>query len=213
MGRLGRAGPLRSGRGAPRAGAAGRFRARRARRAAPSSGSITSTPRSRRSSRFRCVAASRYMRSFIAGATSRGASQARKEVVSIESAVPAASFEIVLAEAGATRKASQPSASARWPIGSCFGHPRPASRRASGRGPTRRRGRARRRFPRTMPRRRTASPPRSSRREPRGPAWWRGARAPGPGRRRCRQLRQAGSRIDERCQPEAGESHAKRLYS
>ncbi len=43
------------------------------------------------------------MRSFIAGATSRGAAQARKEVVSIESAAPPASFAIVLAEAGATR--------------------------------------------------------------------------------------------------------------
>jgi hypothetical protein len=43
------------------------------------------------------------MRSFIAGARRRGATQARKEVVSIESAIPAASLAIVLAEAGATR--------------------------------------------------------------------------------------------------------------
>jgi hypothetical protein len=49
------------------------------------------------------VAASRYIRSFIAGATSRGAEQARNEVVTIESAIPAASFATVLAEAGATR--------------------------------------------------------------------------------------------------------------
>ena len=60
-------------------------------------------PRSRRVARFAWVAASRYMRSFIAGATSRGAEQARKEVVTIESAIPAASLAIVLAEAGATR--------------------------------------------------------------------------------------------------------------
>ena len=43
------------------------------------------------------------MRSFIAGATSRGAAQARNEVVTIESAIPAASLAIVFAEAGATR--------------------------------------------------------------------------------------------------------------
>jgi hypothetical protein len=49
------------------------------------------------------VAASAYMRSFIAGASRRGAEQARNEVVSIESAKPPASFAIVLAEAGATR--------------------------------------------------------------------------------------------------------------
>ena len=43
------------------------------------------------------------MRSFIAGATSRGAAQARKDVVTIESAIPAASFATVFADAGATR--------------------------------------------------------------------------------------------------------------
>jgi hypothetical protein len=43
------------------------------------------------------------MRSFIAGATARGAGQARNDVVTIESAIPAASFATVLAEAGATR--------------------------------------------------------------------------------------------------------------
>ena len=41
-----------------------------------------------------------------------------RSVVSIESAKPAASFAIVLAEAGTTRKASQLAASSRWPIGS-----------------------------------------------------------------------------------------------
>ena len=70
---------------------------------APSSGSITVTPRSRSAAMLAWVAASRYMRSFIAGATSRGAAQARKEVVTIESAIPAASLAMVLAEAGATR--------------------------------------------------------------------------------------------------------------
>ncbi len=72
------------------------------------------------------------MRSFIAGATRRGAAQARKEVVSIESAAPAASFAIVLAEAGATRKASQLAASSRWPIGSCSGRGSPGKPPRSG---------------------------------------------------------------------------------
>ena len=49
------------------------------------------------------MAASAYIRSFIAGATSRGAVQARKAVVSIESQIPAASLASVFAEAGATR--------------------------------------------------------------------------------------------------------------
>ena len=66
----------------------------------PSSGSITSTPRSRSAARLAWVAASAYMRSFIAGATRRGAVQARKDVASIESAKPPASLAIVLAEAG-----------------------------------------------------------------------------------------------------------------
>ncbi len=69
----------------------------------PSSGSITVTPRSRSVARLAWVAASAYMRSFIAGASRRGAVQARKEVVSIESAEPAASLATVFAEAGATR--------------------------------------------------------------------------------------------------------------
>ena len=70
---------------------------------APSSGSITRTPRSRSVARFAWVAASAYMRSFIAGATTRGAGQARNEVVTIESAIPAASLAIVFADAGAIR--------------------------------------------------------------------------------------------------------------
>jgi hypothetical protein len=58
------------------------------------------------------------MRSFIAGATARGAAQARKAVVRIESQIPAASLAIVFAEAGATRYASAFAATSRWPIGS-----------------------------------------------------------------------------------------------
>ena len=69
----------------------------------PSSGSITAIPRWRSVARFAWVAASRYIRSFIAGATSLGAAEARNDVVSIESAIPAASLAMVLAEAGATR--------------------------------------------------------------------------------------------------------------
>jgi hypothetical protein len=61
------------------------------------------TPRPRSVSRFAWEAGSAYIRSFIAGATRRGAVQARKQVVSIESAEPAASLATVLAEAGATR--------------------------------------------------------------------------------------------------------------
>ena len=103
-----------------RAGA--RRRARRARRAAPASGSITRiTPRSRRVARFAWVAASAYIRSFIAGATSRGAVQARNAVVRIESQMPAASLAIVFADAGATRKASALETTSRWPIGSWSG--------------------------------------------------------------------------------------------
>ena len=88
---------------------------------APSSGSITVMPRCRSVARLACVAASRYIRSFIAGATSRGASQARNDVVSIESAIPAASLAMVFADAGATRYASALATTSRWPIGSCSG--------------------------------------------------------------------------------------------
>ncbi len=70
---------------------------------APTSGSITRTPRCRSVSRFAWVAASAYIRSFIAGATARRAVQARNDVVTIESAIPAASLATVLAEAGAIR--------------------------------------------------------------------------------------------------------------
>ncbi len=106
-------------RSSSRAGSGRRPRPNSPREASlPSSGSITSTPRSRRVARLAWVAASAYMRSFIAGASRRGAAQARKEVVSIESAIPVASLAIVLAEAGATRKASQLAATSRWPIGS-----------------------------------------------------------------------------------------------
>jgi hypothetical protein len=52
--------------------------------------------------------------------------------VSIESAIPAASLAIVLAEAGAIRKASQLAASSRWPIGSCWGWGSPGNEPRSG---------------------------------------------------------------------------------
>jgi hypothetical protein len=103
QGRLpaGRAASIRSSR---RAGSGSRPRPCSPREASgPSSGSITSAPRPRRVSRLACVAAFAYMRSFIAGATSRGAPQARKQVVTIESAAPVASLAIVFAEAGAIR--------------------------------------------------------------------------------------------------------------
>ena len=142
-------------------------RGERARRRARS----RATPRSRSVARFACVAASAYMRSFIAGATSRGAVQARKEVVSIESQIPAASLAIVFAEAGATRKASAFATTSRWPIGSCAG------RLVAGEGAAHRialelvdRAPARRRSPRTRRRRRSARRSASSARGRRGPA-------------------------------------------
>ncbi len=98
--------------------AVGRSRARRATPSGPESGSITITPRSMSVSTFACVAASAYILSFIAGATARGAVVAQKDVVSIESQIPAASFAIVFADAGATIIASAFWARARWPIGS-----------------------------------------------------------------------------------------------
>ena len=98
------AGSTASTRSSRRAGSGSRPRPCSPREASrPSSGSITAMPRSRRVARFAWVAASAYIRSFIAGATRRGAVQARNEVVSIESAIPAASLARVLAEAGATR--------------------------------------------------------------------------------------------------------------
>ena len=99
---------------------------------APSSGSITRTPRSRSVARFAWVAGSAYMRSFIAGATTRGAGQARNEVVSIESAIPAASLAIVFAEAGAIKHRSALAASSRWPIGSWSGSGSPGNAPRSG---------------------------------------------------------------------------------
>ena len=64
------------------------------------------------------VAAASHIRPFIAGATIRGAVQARKEVVRKESQMPAASLAIVFADAGATAKASAASTTARCEIGS-----------------------------------------------------------------------------------------------
>jgi hypothetical protein len=67
------------------------------------------------------VASASHIRPFIAGAIRRGARVVRKDVVSSESQIPAASFAIVLAEAGATTIASACSESARWEIGAWSG--------------------------------------------------------------------------------------------
>ena len=108
-----------------RLGHPARDRARRARRAPPPR---ARSPRSRAragSRRWRRVAAASHIRPFIAGATIRGAVQARNEVVKSESQIPAASFASVFAEAGATTKASARSTTARWEIGSCAGSSSP----------------------------------------------------------------------------------------
>ena len=88
---------------------------------APVPGSTTITPRSRRSARLACVAACSYMWLFIAGATSTGQVAASAAEVSRLSARPWASLAIVLAVAGAIRKASALRTSSRWLSGSCCG--------------------------------------------------------------------------------------------
>ncbi len=67
------------------------------------------------------VAGCVYMRSFIAGAITSGQRAASAALVSIPSAIPAASFAIVLAEAGAISITSALATSSRWPIGSWSG--------------------------------------------------------------------------------------------
>ena len=62
-----------------------------------------------------------HMRLFIAGATTSGAVRASAALVSRLSASPAASLASVLAEAGATTKASQRRTSSRCEIGSWSG--------------------------------------------------------------------------------------------
>ena len=57
-------------------------------------------PRRRSVSTFACVAALRHIRSFIAGATTSGASDASAALVRTLSARPLASLAIVFAEAG-----------------------------------------------------------------------------------------------------------------
>ena len=79
------------------------LRARRGRPALPPPGSITRDPALAQRREVGLGRRVGYIRSFIAGATSRGAAQARKEVVTIESAIPAASLATVFAEAGAIR--------------------------------------------------------------------------------------------------------------
>ena len=117
-----------------------------------------STPRSRRVARLAWVAASAYMRSFIAGATRRGAAQARKEVVSIESAMPGGELgdrvgrgrrdQVGVAVGGQLEVADRVVARAAG---------RRGRRRAAGRARTRRSAPGRRRCPRRRRRRRSAS--------------------------------------------------------
>ena len=66
-----------------------------------------------------CVAACSYMWLFMAGATSTGQVAASAADVSRLSARPWASLAIVLAVAGAIRKASALRTSSRWLSGSC----------------------------------------------------------------------------------------------
>ena len=83
----------------------------------PVPGSTTRAPRERSSSRFAWVAGCSYMRLFIAGATTSGATFASAALVSRLSASPVASFASVLAEAGATTNTSARATSSRWEIG------------------------------------------------------------------------------------------------
>ena len=121
---------------------------------APSSGSITVTPRSRSVARFAWVAGSRYIRSFIA-ATSRGAEQARKEVVTIESAIPAASSRDRVRRRRGDQVASAFATTPRWPIDRAPGQGRrgrPHRARTHPSEPGRRRCPRRTRVPRTASR-------------------------------------------------------------
>ena len=182
-----------TGPAAGRGPAAGPCRARRGRPGRPRRARSRSTPRSRRVARFAWVAASAYMRSFIAGATRRGAVQARKEVVTIESAMPAGQLrqrvgrsrgdQIGVAVGGELEVADRV---VRREPG------RRGRRRASGRARTRRSGRARRRCPRRRRRRRSGSPPRSSARARRARRSSPGAPIQAPCRRRSLRLRRAG---------------------
>ncbi len=79
----------------------------------PVPGSTTIAPRARSVARFACVAGCSYMRLFIAGATTSGQSAASAQLVSRLSAIPAASFAIVFADAGAIRNTSAFATSSR----------------------------------------------------------------------------------------------------
>ena len=80
------------------------------------------------------MAACSYIAPFMAGATISGRRQASAAAVSRLSACPVASLAIVLAEAGAIRKASARSTSSRWPIGACSGPWSPGKAPRSGSG-------------------------------------------------------------------------------
>ena len=75
-----------------------------------------------------------YIAPFMAGATISGRRQASAAAVSRLSAWPAASLAIVLAEAGAIRKASARSTSSRWLSGACSGAGSPGKAPRSGSG-------------------------------------------------------------------------------
>ena len=75
----------------------------------PSPGSIISTPRERRVSRFCATAACSSMFVFMAGAIIVGARFARAKVLKKSSAIPRASFATTSAEQGATRKSAHSS--------------------------------------------------------------------------------------------------------
>jgi hypothetical protein len=83
---------------------------------APSTGSITVTPRARRLATFATVAACCHMRTFIAGAAKTGLSVASRRVVARSSAMPAAIFARRSAVAGQTRTTSAARESWMWPI-------------------------------------------------------------------------------------------------
>jgi hypothetical protein len=95
---------------------------------------MTVTPRDARSSTFACVAAWRYMRLFMAGATATGQAAASAAVVTRLSAWPVASLAIVFAVAGAIRYTSARSTSARWLMGARSGTGSPGYEPRAGSG-------------------------------------------------------------------------------
>ena len=83
---------------------------------APSSGPTNRTPSALRVARFRCVAACRHIRTFMAGAISTGLSVASRVVEARSPANPCAALAIRSAVAGATTTRSAERDSSIWPI-------------------------------------------------------------------------------------------------